>query len=623
MIRVGHAGRWSLLGALSALAIQAADEFVQLEGDRLVWHPVTLTFRGPHARETDSTPNPFTDYRLKVTFQHDQGPMIVVPGYFAADGRAAETSATEGDRWRVHFVPNLPGLWRWSAEFVAGSHVATSGEAGRPIPPIHGATGEFTVEATSKATSAWDRGRLVVVPGARYRRFSASGQWFLKTGTDSPETLLAYSEFDGTQARKSNAPLKTYAPHIQDWRAGDPVWKGDRGKGLIGALNYLAAAGVNSISLLTYNAGGDGDNVWPFVERNDKFHYDVSKLDQWRIVFEHAARLGLHIHIKLQETENDDHRPKPTPAALDGGKLGPERRLYLRELVARFAHLPAMTWNLGEECTLSTDELAAMAHYLRSLDPYGNHIVVHTFPDKQEEVYKPLLGRADVLTGVSLQNSWNVAHVRTWTWVHRSRESGHAWVVGHDEQNPAELGVPPDAGYQGFDGAAKPEKGNAYTRHDIRRLCLWGTLMAGGEGVEYYFGYKLPHNDLNAEDFRSRAAAWADARRARRFFEDNAIPFWAMDNVDELVGNPERKNTVYCLAQPGQVYVVYLPNGGTVELDLSAVQGRFEVRWFDPRTDGPIAGIPAGSVQGGAKVKLGPPPATPNEDWVVWLRRAQ
>ncbi len=623
MTRLGHASRLGILGALSALAVQAADEFVQLEGDQVVWRPVTLTFRGPHARETDSTPNPFTDYCLTVTFQHDQGASFKVPGYFAADGRAADTSASEGDRWRVHFVPNLPGLWRWSAEFVAGPHVATSGEAGRPVPPVHGATGEFMIQATSGATSAWDRGCLVVVPGARYRKFAGSGQWFLKAGTDSPETLLAYADFDGTRATKSNAPLKTYASHVQDWRPGDPVWKGDRGKGLIGALNYLASAGVNSISMLTYNAGGDGDNVWPFVERDDKLHYDVSKLDQWRRVFEHAARLGLHLHFKLQETENDDHRPKPTPTALDGGALGPERKLYLRELVARFAHLPALTWNLGEECTLSTEELVAMARYLRSLDPYDHHVVAHTFPNKQEEVYTPLLGRADVLTGVSLQNPWNVAHERTWTWVHRSREAGHVWVVGHDEQNPAELGVPPDEGYQGLDGVAKPKKGTAYTRHDIRRLCLWGTWMAGGEGVEYYFGYQLPHNDLNAEDFRSRAASWADARRGRRFFEENSIPFWAMDNADELVGNPQRKNTVYCFAQPGQVYVVYLPNGGTVELDLRAAQGQFEVRWFDPRTEGPAAGIPAGSVRGGDKVKLGPPPAMPNEDWVVWLRRAQ
>ena len=60
------------------------------------------------------------------------------------------------------------------------------------------------------------------------------------------------------------------------------------------------------MSLMPYNGGGDGDNVWPFVDRDDKFHYDVSKLDQWQIVFDHAQAKGIYLHFKLQEQENDD-----------------------------------------------------------------------------------------------------------------------------------------------------------------------------------------------------------------------------------------------------------------------------------------------------------------------------
>jgi hypothetical protein len=54
--------------------------------------------------------------------------------------------------------------------------------------------------------------------------------------------------------------LHHYEPHVRDWRSGDPTWKEGKGKGLIGALHYL---------------------------------YDVSKLDQWQIVFDHAQRHGL------------------------------------------------------------------------------------------------------------------------------------------------------------------------------------------------------------------------------------------------------------------------------------------------------------------------------------------
>src|SRR4030095_1100702 len=100
--------------------------------------------------------------------------------------------------------------------------------------------------------------------------------------------------------------IHTYAPHVPDWKPGDPTWKDGKGKGLIGAINSLSSKGATSMSFIPYNAGGDGDNVWPMVDRDDKFHYDVSKLDQWQIVFDHAQSKGLYLHFKLAETENDD-----------------------------------------------------------------------------------------------------------------------------------------------------------------------------------------------------------------------------------------------------------------------------------------------------------------------------
>ena len=123
---------------------------------------------------------------------------------------------------------------------------------------------------------------------------------------------------------------------MRDWRPGDPTWKDGKGKGLIGALNYLAGKGCNAFSFLTYNAGGDGDNVWPFVSRDDKLHYDCSKLDQWGIVFDHATAKGLV--PALQAPGERDRRQPPrarsarracVPESLDGGKLGPRTQALL------------------------------------------------------------------------------------------------------------------------------------------------------------------------------------------------------------------------------------------------------------------------------------------------------
>src|SRR5262245_66054674 len=71
-----------------------------VSGELKQWHKVTLTFDGPAAKETDDTPNPFLDYRMTVTFVHESGaPTYLVPGYFAADGNAANSSATSGSKW--------------------------------------------------------------------------------------------------------------------------------------------------------------------------------------------------------------------------------------------------------------------------------------------------------------------------------------------------------------------------------------------------------------------------------------------------------------------------------------------------------------------------------------------
>ncbi len=67
---------------------------VTISGELAQWHKVTLTIDGPFAHERDSAPNPFTDYRLTVAFTHESGgPSYNVPGYFAADGDAAASSA--------------------------------------------------------------------------------------------------------------------------------------------------------------------------------------------------------------------------------------------------------------------------------------------------------------------------------------------------------------------------------------------------------------------------------------------------------------------------------------------------------------------------------------------------
>ena len=63
-------------------------------------------------------------------------------------------------------------------------------------------------------------------------------------------------------------------------------------------------------------------------------------------------------------------------------------------------------------------------------------------------------------------------------------------------------------------------------------------------------------------------------------------------------------STKFCLANPGREYLVYLPSGGSVTVDLSAAKGALAAEWFSPGTG--KARKPT-TVQGGAKRTLAAP----------------
>ena len=604
-----------ICGLALAPANAGAGEVTVRNADR-AWRPVTVEVQGPGTSES-AEPNPFLDYRLEVTFRN--GPRVVrVPGYYAADGEAAETGASEGSVWRVHFVPEAAGTWEYETSFLRGERLALSDDpaAGTPVEG-HGERGSFAVDDDPAA-----RGQLRYT-GERYLRFAASGEVFLKAGTDSPENFLAYSDFDGTfgkrragegEARADEAPLgppHRYAPHEADWEQGDPSWRGGRGRGIIGALNYLASAGVNSVYFLTFNVAGDGDDVWPHTSRDERWRFDCSKLDQWEIVFSHMDALGIQLHVVLTETENEDL------FEMEEGnvRFADARRLYYRELVARFAHHRAVVWNLGEENGWddrdkpntgpagrpnSDEQRMLFADELRRLDPWSHPIVVHTLPGRWDDIYTPLLGHPTI-EGPSLQIGLGPRiHEQVLEWTRRSRETGRPWVVNLDEIGPHTQGVAPDSVDPGHD--------------DVRRWALWGTLMAGGAGVEWYFGYLHPHDDLNAEDFRSRDAMWRQSRLAVDFLAEH-LPLPETVPCDALVHGGEG----WCLGKPEETYAVYLPSAEP-DVEVRLPEGGFEVLWFDPRRGGDLQVGTAARVEGPGRVSIGAPPGDRLRDWVALLR---
>jgi hypothetical protein len=571
----------------------------KVSGSLVVWGDVVVDFAGPATSEQDAL-NPFLDRRLTVSFVHvDSGQQRIVPGYFAADGSAADTGASAGTVWRAHLLPDLPGTWTYEALFDAGPAIAVSLDlsAGTPVG-FDGTHGSFTVGPAPPDAQGFHADGLLRADGGRYLRFAGSGRPFVKTGTNSPENLLAFKDFDGTPASHA------YAGHVADWLPGDPLWAASKGKGLIGAVNYLSSRGVNSTCALAFNVGGDGDDVWPWTSAAERLRFDVSKLEQWNRVFDHLDRRGVLLHLFTQETENDTGA-----AALDGGELGTQRKLYYRELVARFGHHLALQWNLGEENSNTTTQLLQFDAHLAALDAYDHPIAVHTFPTGKDGVYLPLLS-ASALEAASLQVlAADTAHAETLQWVTTSAAWGTPWAVCVDELGPPSDGVLPDA----FDPL-----------HDgVRRNALWGNLMAGGAGCEWYFGYAYPNDDLDCEDFRSRDAMWTQSRLAREFAEQQ-VPLDELEPADALVSAKSETGAplpAWCLSQPGVIHALYVPQGGEPTLDVGTESATWDVRWYDPREGLPLQTGTIATVSGAGKLPLGLAPHHAADDWALLVRR--
>jgi hypothetical protein len=559
-------------------------------GDLKVWHTVTVSFPGPTANETDSSPNPFLHCRLQVTFTGPSGQTYNVPGFFDGDGKGSGS----GNIWRVRFTPDQAGQWKYKASFRRGSNVAVdlSPTAGTPTG-FNGANGTFTVANLDREAPGFLKwGRLEYV-GRHYLKFR-DGPYWIKGGTDSPENFFAYDGFDNTPKGKH-----TYKPHIQDWQPGDPDWNHGAAKGIIGALNYLASQRVNSIYFLPMNIGGDGKDTWPFVgpiepkgsSSNDNLHYDISKLYQWETVFTHAQKKGICLHLVLNEAE------APNKKELDNATLGAERKLFYRELIARFGHHLALQWNLSEEydlgLNLGPDRVKEFAEYIQKVDPYGHPITVHNKGKNPDPAWLPFLGdKRFSITSFQYYKELAGRGSEIEKWRKKTADAGRPLPICLDEirwTTPDNL---------------------AEQRRDI----VWPTFLSGGH-TEHFLDQRL-----DTEDFRRYENLWDWTWYARRFMEEN-LPFWEMNPDDGLLSG---ENSDYgggqVFAKKGEVYAIYLPNASpSGTLNLSAASGTFNKRWYNPR-NGRFEGSTT-TVSAGRSISLGKPPRDASRDWVILLRK--
>ena len=154
--------------------------------------------------------------------------------------------------------------------------------------------------------------------------------------------------------------------------------------------------------------------------------------------------------------------------------------------------------------------------------------------------------------------------------------------------------VTPDSSGGDYQGDPRPADGKRVIISDTDHLWgvggdadwVWKTFTRGLHPI-----YMDPLDDKRQHEGPRRAMG-----QTRRFAERMNLA--AMRPAGELASSK------YCLADPGREYLVYLPSGGAVTVDLSGAKGELAAEWFDPARE---ARATAGHVAGGAKRELKPP----------------
>ena len=558
-------------------------------GDMMLYHKIVLTVEGPDRTENEAT---FKDYRMTVDFEHQSGKTFTISGYFAADGDAANTGATSGNKWRCNFRPDETGTWEYTIHFRQGPDIAlkvnTDSSGSTAISP-DGTSGSFTIlpsDKTGKDFRNPERGPLKYV-GKHLLKYSGSDNYFVRAGMGVPEALFAYDGFDNTP--NANA-WSSHASHYQLNPSPSLLWQGDKGKNLMGAANYTIQQGANTLYGVMFNVPGDGgDSRFPWVSASDRTTFDVSKLEQWDRVLTHFNNAGVAFLFLFGEVENE------------GDLSDVQRKLFFREATARFGHHSAITFILSEEMeATSIADANAQSVFIKGVDGHDSPVGIHTRGNSSAHTtyYDPLAAYPSTTYACIQTRESAYSDLYSETRRIRAMSDGQGqtpWLCCPDEARIA--------------GSTSLKTDASDPSHNLERInALWGSIMAGGMGVSLYStengGDVRMTSFVEFQNFLNQCGAAID------FMWDNNIPLGDMAPNDALV------STGHCIALEGNTYVIQLPKGGTCSLDLSGQTGRFNVLWLNTKTGDLLVGDTP-NVQGGGTQSLGSAPGGYPTDKVI------
>jgi hypothetical protein len=316
--------------------------------------------------------------------------------------------------------------------------------------------------------------------------------------------------------------------------------------------------------------------------------YTRFEVQYWR-KFERMLKFARERDMIISVVQDiSTHKAQPAAGSED------ERR-YLRYAAARLGAFSNITWDLGDDLDSFRDEKWAheTGTLLEGWDT--NHHLASSHP-----VHREHQDRAAAWFGFTSIQDWS--------------RTQHALML-EERQIQVKTGriIPQTNEEYGYeDHYPHWAPGMSSDSAETLRHVAWDIAMAGAYGT-------------TGESARRGTNIWPDTgggwingrgddtmvmlkgyEHMVDFF--TSFEWWKTEPHDELADNG-----AYCLAKQGELYAVYLPNGGDVTLTLTL--GRYEAAWFSAFTG---EWIPLPPVEG---LRWKSPPAPGWLDWGLLLKR--
>lgn len=486
--------------------------------------------------------NPFTDVELRARFTSPSGEVTEVAGFHDGDGRGGQ-----GDVWRVRFMAETLGAWRWRT---VASDPDNAG--------LHGRAGWFeVVPSTVPGPPAPDPEQPTAwrFANGRHLLWSAGYGLFVAGAEPTHPGVGGWRDYiDWLAARRFSGVL--FALQVPSLRTCSTCWKGRAPWGALGDAPPPAWAvrksGAVDYFVMPWARHGEPDR---FATDADDADFERFFLPLWRNVDAIVRALGERGMIAHVWQYGDQTFQPPASS--------PAEQLYWDYLLRRLGGYWNVVFNdgidLGEYRSVSW--ITEWQRYFAAHDPFAH-------PRSSRH------GEDD--HGAATWRSMQAAN-------DRAPADVDAWraLLAKRPRKPVTE-----------DDGIRARKGRGIPAQRFRQLAWWSVLAGPGALGATWAGAHEPANYFAAAEAESEGMDRVGYRN--RFLLDfdpdtgRAIPFWKLVPRDDLV----QGTGVFCAAVPGEHYLLYFDTGSAprATLDLRDAREPLPARWLDPDTGRTVPG---------------------------------